>query len=310
MRERGSSLDKAVELFESAIARDSSWAPAWAGLAEGKSLQPFYRAADSAYWANTLAEAERAADRALALDPNNASATVALANVHRDRWEWDQAEAAYLRALNLDPDNVEAHQQYAEFLGYVGRLEEASVAIRRALALDRSPIRLNVAAYLAEHDGRVEAAIRYLDEGLRADPEGRLGFLRFNRAMAHMQTDQDPVGRALLLEALQRVNPEMTERLAGAWPPSRGLPPPEAIEILEERNWELPAQLWMLLDRPERAIEHIVSIRDRIPFGQTDHWWSPLLDPLRDDPRFLETQAAWGLAGYKPQRTGDSEATP
>ena len=310
MRERGTSLDEAVELFAAAIAQDSSWAPAWAGLAEGKSLQPFYRPADSTYWANTLAEAEDAAIRALELDPNNASATVALANVHRDRWEWEPAEAAYRRALELDPDNVEAHQQYAEFLGYVGRLAEANEAAARALALDRSPIRLNVAGYLAEHDDRIEAAIRYLDEGIRADPDGRLAFLRFNRAMAHMRTDQDPAGRTLLFEALWDKHSELFDRVARAWPATDGLPPPEAIEILEELEWELPAQLWMLIDRPERAIEHIVTLRDRIPFGQTDHWWSPVLDPLRDDPRVVATQEAWGLAGYEVQRTGDRERGP
>jgi len=310
MRERGSSVDEAVELFEAAVAQDSSWAPAWAGLAEGKSLQPFYRAADSTYWANSLAEAEYAARRALELDPDNSSATVALANVHRDRWEWEAAEPTYLRAIQLDPDNFEAYQQYAEFLGYVGRLDEASEAAHRALALDRSPIRLNVAGYIAEHDDRVEDAIRHLDEGIRADPEGRLGFLRYNRALAHMMTDRDPVGRTLMLDAFGRVDPDLAERLARAWPPGRGIPSADAIEILAEMQTVVAAQMWMVIDRPERAIEHIVAIRGRIPFGQTDHWWSPVLDPLRDDPRFIATQAAWGLEGYEVRRTGDRQPTP
>ena len=215
----------------------------------------------------------------------------------------------YLRALELDPDNVEAHQQYAEYLAYLGRLDEASQAIRRAIALDRSPIRLNVAAYIAHHDNRIEAAIQYLDEGIRADPEGNVGFLRFNRAVAHMQTDRDPVARTLLLDALRRNFPDITERMARAWPASRGLPTPEAIEIIEDvRGWDFPAQAWMLIDRPERAIERIVKIRDRMPFGQTDHWWSPLLDPLRNDPRVIATQEAWGLAGYEPQRSGSGSS--
>jgi TolB-like protein len=313
MRERGSSLREAVDLFEAAIAQDSNWAPAWAGLAEGKSLLPFYQAADSAFWANTLAEAELAAERAIELDPDNASATVALANVHRDRWEWDAAEASYLRALKLDPDNVEAYQQYAEFLGYVGRLDEANEVARRALALDRSPIRLNIVGYLAGHDDRPEVAREYLEEGIRADPEGRLGFLRYNLAIVHLRTDQTPAGRTLLLETLGAANPELAERLERAWPASRGLPPPEAIESLDTTDPAratsvLAAQMWMLLGQPDRAIEHIVVARDRIPFGQTDHWWSPVLDPLRSDPRFQETQKAWGLAGYEVHRTGDAEA--
>ena len=310
MRERGSSIDDAVELFEAAVAQDSGWAPAWAALAEGKSIQPFYRSADSAYWSNTLAEAEVAARRALELDPSNASATVALASVHRDRWEWEAAEAAYLRAIQLDPDNFEAHQQYAEFLGYVGRLAEASEAARRALALDRSPIRLNVAGYISMHDDRVEDAIRYLDEGIRADPERRLGFLRYNRALAQMMTTRDALGRTYMLEAFRSFDPDRAERLARAWPEDRGVPSPAAIEIMGESNTVVAAQMWMVLDRPERAIEHIVAIRDRTPFGQVDHWWNPVLDPLREDPRFIATQEAWNLGGFKVRRTGDRERAP
>ena len=310
MRERGRSVAEAVELFEAAVAQDSNWAPAWAGLAEGRSILPFYQISDSTFWANSLAGAEEAALRALELDPDNPSATVALANVHRDRWEWEAAEAAYIRAIQLDPDNVEAHQQYAEFLGYVGRLAEANVAAGRALALDRSPIRLNVAGYLAMHDDRIEDAIRFLDDGIRADPDGHLWFLRYNRAIAYLMTDRDPVGRSMLIGAVAVNRPEIADRVADAWPDGQGLPTPEAVEILGEFHDPLAAQLWILRGEPDRAMDNILSIRERLPFGQTDNWWSPILDPLRDDPRFLETQAAWGLAGYEPRRTGDVESAP
>lgn len=240
----------------------------------------------------------------------NPSATVALANVHRDRWEWNRAEATYRRALQLDPDNVEAHQQYAEFLGYVGRLDEANEAAARALALDRSPIRLNVAGYLTMHDNRIGAAIQYLDEGIRADAAGKLAFLRGNRALAHMMTDEDPAGRTMLLDFVEANSPEIAERAARVWPPATGLPTPGAIEVIEELGGITSAQLWMLVDRPERAIEHIVTLKDRVSFGQTDHWWSPILDPLRDDPRFVVTQEAWGPAAYEVLRTGDTELGP
>ncbi|MEE8487941.1 MAG: hypothetical protein V3S56_07210, partial [Gemmatimonadota bacterium] len=42
LKERGPSLNEAIRLFEAAIARDSSWAPAWAGLAEAKELISWY----------------------------------------------------------------------------------------------------------------------------------------------------------------------------------------------------------------------------------------------------------------------------
>jgi tetratricopeptide (TPR) repeat protein len=211
MRERGQSVFEAARLFEAAVARDSNWAPAWAGLAESTALLPYYAPGpggpqvppDSAYWARSLDGAETAARRALELDPNNGSATVALANTLRDRWDWDAAEAAYLRALTLDPDNVEAHQQYAEFLAYVGRSEEALAAARRALALDRSAIRLNVVGYVAVQDGRFEEAIDYLREGIALDPEGRVGWMRGNLLRAYLSTGQWLAAREHILALIE-----------------------------------------------------------------------------------------------------------
>ncbi|HEM46497.1 MAG TPA: hypothetical protein ENO23_05565, partial [Alphaproteobacteria bacterium] len=112
MRERGESLPEAIRLFEAAVARDSTWAPAWAGLAEAREVFGWYPEA----WENPPSHygeratrfaamqepAAGAARRALALDPDNASAHVALGSVHRNRLEWGRAEAEYARALTLD----------------------------------------------------------------------------------------------------------------------------------------------------------------------------------------------------------------
>jgi len=83
MRDRGPGVTEAIELFEAAVASDSSYAPAWASLAESYTLLPHHlgTAPDSATVADAFASAESAARRALALDPNNASARVALGNI-------------------------------------------------------------------------------------------------------------------------------------------------------------------------------------------------------------------------------------
>ena len=74
MRSRGlDGITQATELFEAAVARDSTWAPAWAGLAESRALYPFYAdgsnaSRDSAVWRRSLEGAEEAAQHALDLD--------------------------------------------------------------------------------------------------------------------------------------------------------------------------------------------------------------------------------------------------
>ncbi len=179
MRARGAGVHEAVQLFEATVAKDSSWAPAWARLAQAYSLVPFYRESapegpdrpageddgyGTAIWEASLAAAESAALRALAIDPTNAGAEVALGNVYRDRWEWEKAENRYLRALAIDPDDMDAHQQYAEYLAGIGRLDEALRSARRAVALDpTSAIRLNALGYILNMNGRPEEALPVLE---------------------------------------------------------------------------------------------------------------------------------------------------
>jgi tetratricopeptide (TPR) repeat protein len=310
MRERGQSVFEAARLFEAAVARDSNWAPAWAGLAESTALLPYYAPGpggpqvppDSAYWARSLDGAEIAARRALELDPNNGSATVALANTLRDRWDWDAAEAAYLRALTLDPDNVEAHQQYAEFLAYVGRSEEALAAARRALALDRSAIRLNVVGYVAVQDGRFEEAIDYLREGIALDPEGRVGWMRGNLLRAYLSTGQWLAAREHILALIEPDEP-LRDAITRTWPPVDEPPTEFNADLLDGSRFQNDAgAMWMALDRPEKALEVLDVFRESPPFSFSDVFY-PGYDPLREDPRFQELLAIRGLAGRKPIRS-------
>jgi TolB-like protein/Flp pilus assembly protein TadD len=187
MRERGASMNEAVRLYRAAIAADSTWAPAWAGLAEALEIRAWYyseafegQPADSAAVAAELDAAEGAARHALELDPENASAHVALGNVLRDRYEWEPAERAYRRALALDPDNAEAYQQYAEFLLATGRVAAAVRSADRAAALDPAPIRFNILATALECDDRDGEAERVYRRGIRLDPDKSLMNLRGN----------------------------------------------------------------------------------------------------------------------------------
>lgn len=302
MRERGRSLGEAIERFEGAIARDSGWAPAWAGLAESKALLPYYAVPppDSAFWDDALSAAEAAARRALELDPRNASAAVALGNVYRDRWDWERAEAAYARALALDPDNVEAHQQYAEYLVYVGRQTEAYEAAMRALELDPSAIRYNVAGYIALDRGDYAAAAELLDAGLALDFEERIPALRGNRAQVHLASDASPRGREMYVRWFASIDPELGEAFADAWPPSQAMPPREVAELVTARDSGRGAEVWMLRGDHAEALDALeTEAANRIPFGATSFWWEALYDPVRNEPRFRALKSVWGLEGLE-----------
>ena len=108
VRERGAGIREAVRLDEDLVARDSTWAPGWAGLAQAYFLVPYQEGSGQRgmvrpeWWESALGSVEVAAKRALALHPRVAGANVAPGNAHRDRWEWEQAERQYIRALQIE----------------------------------------------------------------------------------------------------------------------------------------------------------------------------------------------------------------
>jgi TolB-like protein len=295
MRSRGlEGITQATELFEAAVARDSNWAPAWAGLAESRALYPFYAdgsnaSRDSAVWRRSLEGAEEAAQHALDLDSSNASARVALANVYRDRWEWDAAEREYLRAIELDVDNVEAHQQYSEMLFYSGRPADALIEAARALSLDRSPIRLNVMGWSLWLNGRKEEARTIYEEAILKDPESRVHFVPNSLAQIELLE-----GR--YREALDRFGPVLWDsisfRLSGealeSGDPSGLLeyigPPEDARPVFV---WP---SVWIRLGMADRSIDTIKTLIQRHPYGSLGALWDPEPQgsPIYEHPRFRQ----------------------
>lgn len=304
-RMRDRSVLEAIDLFEAAIARDSSWAPAWAGLAESRALVPFYSeealVEDSTLWANSLAGAERAVERALDLDPVNASALVALGNIHRDRWEWDEAEAAYRRALSIDPENVEAHQQYAEFLAYVGRLNEAYVSAHRALALDRVPIRLHVAGYVALYNGLYDEAMELVSEGIRMDPDGDVASL-LRATLRGVYVGMTEWG-AYREAVLQRLDATKARELRQLWPADEAPDADVASWMAATGDERAAASIYMALDDHERALETLRLYVESFDHGSgTIRLFAPTFDPLRGEPRFQALLASVNLEGRRPRR--------
>jgi TolB-like protein/Tfp pilus assembly protein PilF len=152
-------LNKSASSFQQAIERDSSYAPAYSGLAKANAMLGFRGGLPSK---EALARAKTAALRAIELDDRSAEPHAALAFIAETyEWNWVTAEREYKRALELNPGDAQAHNWYAGYLTYVGRFDEGISEARLALDLDPLSSPLNNA--LA---GRLLAARRY-DEALR-----------------------------------------------------------------------------------------------------------------------------------------------
>ncbi len=323
MRERGAGVQEAVQLFEAVVARDSNWAPGWAGLAQAYSLVPYYEegarveGVDASRWSQPFARSEQAAKRALALDPNVTAAHVALGSVYRDRWEWGPAEAQFLKALAIDPDDVEAHQQYAELLAVTGRLDEALRSIRRAVALDpTSAIRLNVLGWVLRANRRVRESIPQFELAALHGPD--LAYPYLNLSIAYFQLGELDVAERLWREEyLPRTGLEVRERqrIEGAMVARFAALRAGDLEAYRAccRAFD-EAPDWVLLGDTLAAIESLAAhFRDhpRYDGGELRLLWSPGLDPIRNDPRFQEAVeqilAYAGLDGARLQLAGEGE---
>jgi TolB-like protein/DNA-binding winged helix-turn-helix (wHTH) protein/Tfp pilus assembly protein PilF len=129
----GGGLNKAVEYFQRAAAKDPGYALAYASLAQSYVLL----AGLNVPRPEVLAQAKAAAAKALSLNPNLAEAHTAMGLISSDEWNFSEAEREFRFALLLSPNNSTAHHWYGEgFLAPIGRFDEADQEMHKALALD------------------------------------------------------------------------------------------------------------------------------------------------------------------------------
>lgn len=162
-------LQDAIGNYEDAIARDSDYAEAHAGLAHALiSLAGMPRSARD----ELMGRAETAIERALELDPSLASGHAARGILlFRYYYDWDQAEAELRRAVELEPQVAEHRQLLARVLAIRGRSEEARRESLAAIRLDGlSPGALSDHAVVLHAAGDVEGSIDAYDRALQADP--------------------------------------------------------------------------------------------------------------------------------------------
>jgi serine/threonine-protein kinase len=129
-------LLSAIQHFKQALALDSSFARAHAGLALVYVILPGYALeylpVQDSIWALALDHAHRA----LAADPGDSDARVALAFTKAFQWKWESAEQEFRQVLLHDPSNTTAHVWFGMTLIAQDRIEEAIEQLERAVQLD------------------------------------------------------------------------------------------------------------------------------------------------------------------------------
>lgn len=172
------SLREAMDAFNQAIAKDPSFAPAYAGLADCYNLMPQYTGALSS---DVFPLAMSAARKALALDDALPEAHRALAfDLFYGEWDVNGAFREFQRAIELNPEDAETHSWFATSLLTLGRTADAKVEIARARELNpTSRSILSNQAFIFYNDGDRSGGVEKLKalEAMEPDYIGPSGYL-------------------------------------------------------------------------------------------------------------------------------------
>ncbi|HEY6059028.1 MAG TPA: protein kinase [Gemmatimonadales bacterium] len=127
-------LQRAIGFFQQALALDSSYAQAWAGLAQAYAFQAGFGNTPPG---DAFAQAKAAALRAVALDStlNLPHTSLGFIAVFHD-WDWETAKRELDRALTIDSTEPATHLYRAWYFVGRGKLDAALSEIRTARRLD------------------------------------------------------------------------------------------------------------------------------------------------------------------------------
>ena len=167
---RPDSIRKSIEYFQAAVAKDPSYALAFAGLADAYTILPITSdAAPREMWPL----ARKAALEAVRLNGNLSEAQDAAGDVDFWlEWDWNRAAQRLRRAIQLNASNSSAHTRYAQVLSNSGRHNEAIEEIAMARKLDPfSPITIALTGQFLFYAGRLDEAKAALPKAFAIDPD-------------------------------------------------------------------------------------------------------------------------------------------
>jgi serine/threonine-protein kinase len=188
---------QAIDYFDRAIARDPTFALAWANLATA-----YTELAEGGVAAPEVSHtrAAEAAATALRLDPNLAAAHCTTAHIKMVReFDWAGAEREFKRALELSPSDDDTYDLYGRLCASLGRHDEAVALQRRAQELDPNAHRMDMVTALLRAGRYDEATVEAKDA---ADLEPSYDRARATLGWAYFLSGKKEEGLVELKEAV------------------------------------------------------------------------------------------------------------
>jgi serine/threonine-protein kinase len=304
---RGSEgLNKAIDFFGRAVQSDSSFARAHAGLSMAYAVLPIFESIDPD---SAMMLAELSAAHALALDSSLAEAHLALAYTLKNRWRFVEAEREFRAALALAPNDPGVHHWYGVLLYAIGRPEESVNELIRARELDPFGSTIGTDAGIAFY-----AARRFDDARREAERSYQLDSTKSDNWLVVAWTQLAlgfPDSAIASLERSQRFRTAFDIRpyLSVAYRRLGETKKADSVAALLRRDYargrafafDVAIAAAGAGDRSTaiRAIEQTLEDKSLL-VTEVSLPCEPLLDPIRDDPRFERMLATVGMQACRP----------
>jgi len=279
---------KALEHFEKAIELDPAYADAYAGKADAKSYQFSGSALN-----DDIASARTAAKKALELDPNNSYAhTIQCRILGTYDWEFEDAVNECENAVALGPNDDRAHREYGWALNVVGRPDEAISEMSAAVAISPTSYNKRSLGQLLYMSRRYDEAIEQLNQVDATDP-GNTDVARWLFTSFLMKGDRSNAFKNLI--KIQHAAGADQNEIAALESAYATDDLPAAIRLILEREIGtgkkksmLTASLYAQIGANDKAFETLDDMRKRRAIMRIAVAREPMLDPIRDDPRYTE----------------------
>ncbi len=287
--------DKAIDLFQRALAIDPGFALAWAGLSQIHFLQAGYGFAPIS---EGFERAREAAQNALRLAPDLAEGHIALGTVlEGNDWNFTAAEASFRRALELAPGDANALRAAAQLARIRGRVDEALELLRKAVALDPLSARTHrQAAMVAVMSERFDEAAASFQLALDLAPKAGLNhaFLAITRLMQGRGQEALQVAEAESHDVFRNLALAMIHHAQGRATESDA----ELQTLINEFGWTAAyqvAEAYAYRNEVDKAFEWLERAYGQRDPGVTYSATDVLLRSLHGDPRWKPFLKRLGL---------------
>jgi serine/threonine protein kinase/tetratricopeptide (TPR) repeat protein len=294
-------LNKSIEFFQQAIAKDSSYALAYSGLADAYGgLGAFGFGVPK----DTFTKAKEAALKALEIDDSLAEAHASMGYIKTFYdWDWAGGEKEFQRAIELNPTYASGHQQYAFALAIAGRFDEAGEEAKRAMQLDPLSLVVNETPVLKLFFARqYDQAIEQERKTLELYPNFITGHIVLGMSYVYKSMYKDGIAEIQKALAVSPNDVRALSTLGQAYALSGRKD--DAHKVLDQLNHlskqkyveaTAEASVFALLGEKDNAFQWLEKAHEQRSWFLASLRVDRAYDPLRSDPRFADLLRSMNL---------------